>query len=64
MNLRNIAILGVVILGLFGLYSFMGPGTAGMAGKSAAEAPQEITYSQLLQRIEAGEIATLVMKAE
>src|SRR5690606_584458 len=63
MNLRNLAIWGVVILIVVGLYSVMGPG-AGAPGKAGSGEPAEITYSQMLQRIEAGEVASLHMKAD
>ena len=49
MNLRNLAIWGVIIVVLIGLYSMMsGGGSAATAGK--------ITYSELMQRVNAGEV--------
>jgi cell division protease FtsH len=49
MNLRNLAIWGVIVVVLIGLYSMVtGGGKAASAG--------EITYSQLLQKVSAGQI--------
>ena len=48
MNLRNLAIWGVIIVVLIGLYSMVTG--AGQKGANAAE----ITYSQMLQRVNAG----------
>ena len=50
MNLRNFAIWGAVILVLIGLYSMVTGG--GAKGASAGE----ITYSQLLQKVNAGQV--------
>ena len=48
MNLRNLAIWGVIILALAGLYSVM--------NTSQKSANPDITYSQLLQRVGSGTI--------
>jgi cell division protease FtsH len=49
MNLRNLAIWGVIVVVLIGLYSMVtGGGKAASAG--------EITYSQMLNKVDAGEI--------
>jgi cell division protease FtsH len=49
MNLRNLVIWGVIVVVLIGLYSMMtGGGHAGTAN--------EITYSQLLQKVNGGEV--------
>ncbi|HEX2815342.1 MAG TPA: ATP-dependent metallopeptidase FtsH/Yme1/Tma family protein, partial [Phenylobacterium sp.] len=52
MNLRNLAIWGVVIVVLIGLYSMVTGG--GQKGANAGE----ITYSQLLQKVNAGQVKT------
>lgn len=49
MNLRNLVIWGVIVVVLIGLYSMM---TGGRGAAGAAE----ITYSQLLSKVSAGEI--------
>src|SRR5438309_11428240 len=49
MNLRNLAIWGVIVVVLIGLYSMVTGG-----GKSASAG--EITYSQLLQKVNAGQV--------
>ena len=48
MNLRNLAIWGVIVVVLIGLYSMM------TGGSQAAGASGQISYSQLLQRVNAG----------
>jgi cell division protease FtsH len=50
MNLRNLAIWGVIVVVLIGLYSMVTGG--GQKGASAGE----ITYSQLLQKVNAGQV--------
>src|SRR5664279_4867254 len=55
MNLRNLVIWGVVIVALIGLYSVVtGGGRAASAG--------EITYSQLLSKVNAGEVKKAVIR--
>ena len=49
MNLRTMVIWGVIVVVLIGLYSMM-------AGGGRASSQQEITYSQLLSRVNAGEV--------
>ena len=49
MNLRTMVIWGVIVVVLIGLYSMM-------AGGGRANSQQEITYSQLLSRVNAGEV--------
>src|SRR3569833_1660839 len=49
MNLRNLAIWGVIIVVLIGLYSMVTGG-----GKAASAS--DITYSQLLQKVNAGQV--------
>ncbi|HEX3363968.1 ATP-dependent zinc metalloprotease FtsH [Phenylobacterium sp.] len=50
MNLRNLAIWGVIVVVLIGLYSMVTGG--GQKGANAGE----ITYSQLLQKVNAGQV--------
>jgi cell division protease FtsH len=50
MNLRNFVIWGVIVVVLIGLYSMMTGGSRGAAGT------HEVTYSQLLQKVKAGEV--------
>ena len=50
MNLRNLAIWGVIVVVLIGLYSMVTGG--GQKGAGAGE----ITYSQLLQKVNAGQV--------
>jgi cell division protease FtsH len=52
MNLRNLAIWGVIVVVLIGLYSMVTGG--GQKGGNASE----ITYSQLLQKVNAGQVKT------
>jgi cell division protease FtsH len=55
MNLRNLAIWGVIVAVLITLYSVMNP--AGRAG-----AASEITYSQLLQQVDSGTVRSVVIR--
>ncbi|MDZ4054923.1 MAG: ATP-dependent zinc metalloprotease FtsH, partial [Phenylobacterium sp.] len=50
MNLRNLAIWGVIVVVLIGLYSMM------TGGGQAAGAGGHITYSQLLAKVSSGEV--------
>ena len=50
MNLRNLAIWGVIVVVLIGLYSMI----VGVGGKSASAG--EITYSQLLGKVNGGQV--------
>ena len=55
MNLRNLAIWGVIVVVLIGLYSMMtGGGHAGASG--------QITYSQLLSKVASGEVKKAVIR--
>ncbi|MDF2901417.1 MAG: ftsH [Phenylobacterium sp.] len=56
MNLRNLAIWGVIVVVLIGLYSMM------TGGSQAAGASGQISYSQLLQRVNAGEVKTATLR--
>ncbi|HEY2750188.1 ATP-dependent zinc metalloprotease FtsH [Phenylobacterium sp.] len=56
MNLRNLAIWGVIVVVLIGLYSMVTGG-----GKAASSG--EITYSQMLNKVDAGEIKSAEVRA-
>ena len=56
MNLRNLVIWGVIVVVLIGLYSMMTGGGRGAASN------QEVTYSQMLQKVDAGEVKTAVIQ--
>jgi len=55
MNLRNFVIWGVIIVVVIGLYSMM-------TGGSQAAGAGEITYSQLLGKVNAGEVKQAVIR--
>ena len=52
MNLRNLAIWGVIIVVLIGLYSMI------TGGGSKSLSASEISYSQLLSKVSSGQIKT------
>ncbi|MBS0363079.1 MAG: ATP-dependent metallopeptidase FtsH/Yme1/Tma family protein, partial [Proteobacteria bacterium] len=52
MNLRNLAIWGVIVVVLIGLYSMV------TGGGSKSATASEITYSQMLSKINAGQVKT------
>jgi cell division protease FtsH len=56
MNLRNLVIWGVIVVVLIGLYSMMTGGSGGAAGAS------EITYSQMLAKVNSGEVKSAVIR--
>jgi len=58
MNLRNLAIWGVIVAVLITLYSVMNPG-----GKSGGAAG-EISYSQLLSKIESDQIKDVALRGD
>jgi cell division protease FtsH len=55
MNLRNLVIWGVVVVVLIGLYSMM-------TGGGHAAGASEVTYSQLLSKVNAGEVKQAVIR--
>jgi cell division protease FtsH len=59
MNLRNLAIWGVIAVILVALYGVLNPSTRG-----AANAAGDISYSQLLQKVDADQIKDVVMRGE
>ena len=69
MNLRNFAIWGVIILGILAVYGAMsqGGGLTGAAGAKAGTAngrPEPISYSQLLNAVEAAQIQSVQVRGE
>ena len=56
MNLRNLAIWGVIVAVLITLYSVMNP--TGRGG-----AASEISYSQLLARVDSGEVKDVALRS-
>ena len=67
MNLRNLAIWGVIILGAMAFYVAVSrPGgiTAPPGTKAAAERPVEMTYSELLKARDANSIASVEVRGE
>jgi cell division protease FtsH len=66
MNLRNLAIWGVIVLGALTLWSAFGrTGGMGMPGdKAAAARPQPIDYSQLIAHRDAQEITGVEVKGD
>lgn len=56
MNLRNFVIWGVIVVVLIGLYSMMTGGGRGSAND------REIPYSQLLSKVDAGEVKTATFR--
>ena len=65
MNLRNLAITGVIILGLLALYAAVSQGGA-MTGMNAQGGgrPEAVTYSQLLQQVQAGQVKEATIRGE
>ncbi|MDD3837899.1 MAG: ATP-dependent zinc metalloprotease FtsH [Phenylobacterium sp.] len=55
MNLRNLAIWAVIVVVLIGLYSMM-------TGGSHAAGASEISYSQMLARVDSGEVKRAVIR--
>ena len=65
MNLRTLAIVGVIMMAVLAAYAMVGPSGPGTAGKAGAGArPTEITYSELLGHIQAGDIASATLKGD
>ena len=58
MNLRNLAIWGVVVVVIIALYSVLNPNT------HAANGAGEISYSQLLQKVDSDQIKDAVIRGE
>ncbi|WP_296168064.1 ATP-dependent zinc metalloprotease FtsH [uncultured Brevundimonas sp.] len=65
MNLRNLAIWGVIILGALTLFmAFGGGGNTPMPGQKAAPRPEPITYSQLIAYRNGNQIGAVEVKGE
>ena len=58
MNLRNLAIWGVIVVVIIALYSVLNPNTHG------ANAANEISYSQLLQKVDSDQVKDVVVRGE
>jgi cell division protease FtsH len=57
MNLRNLAIWGVIAVALVGIYTFMNQ-------KGAVGGSSEVSYSQLLRQVDAGQIKSAVLHTD
>jgi cell division protease FtsH len=57
MNLRNLAIYGVIILVALGVYGFMSQNAKGGG-------PEDVSYSQLLKQIDAGQVKSAVIHGD
>ncbi len=58
MNLRNLAIWGVIVVVIIALYSVLNPNNHGGA------ASNEISYSQLLQKVDSDQVKDVVVRGE
>ena len=58
MNLRNLAIWGVIVVVIIALYSVLNPNTHATNGAG------EISYSQLLQKVDSDQIKDVVLRGE
>ena len=65
MNLRNLAITGVIILALLAGYAALSQGGAmnGVTGQPAGK-PEAISYSELVQRVNAGEVKQVTIRLD
>jgi cell division protease FtsH len=61
MNLRNLAIWGAIAMALLAAYSFMGPQTQ---SQTKGGRPAEISYSELLRRVDAGEVEEVTINGD
>ncbi|HEX8570871.1 MAG TPA: ATP-dependent zinc metalloprotease FtsH [Caulobacteraceae bacterium] len=57
MNLRNLAVWGVIVMILIALYSVMTPGSGGGAAN-------ELSYSQLMQKVQAGQVTDVTIRGD
>lgn len=67
MNLRNMAIWGVILLGLLAVYAAISQNSGmGMPGGSGASAnrPVAISYSQLNDQVAAGEVKSVIISGD
>ena len=58
MNLRNLAIWGVIVVVIIALYSVLNPSSHGAA------AANELSYSQLLEKIDSDQVKDVVMRGD
>ena len=65
MNLRNLAITGMILLAMLAFYAFVSQGGAmsGAAAPGGSGRPEAVTYSQLLQQVEAGQVKEAAIMA-
>ncbi|PZT99397.1 MAG: cell division protein FtsH, partial [Brevundimonas sp.] len=66
MNLRNLAITGVIILALLAGYAALSQGGAmtGMAGQPAGGRPEPVSYSELVKRVENGDVKKVTVRLD
>ncbi|MBU1345777.1 MAG: ATP-dependent zinc metalloprotease FtsH [Alphaproteobacteria bacterium] len=67
MNLRNLAIWGVIILGLLAVYAAISQGggaVPGQAGGATQGRPEPVTYSQLVTAVEGQQIKSVSVKGD
>ncbi|PZU60038.1 MAG: cell division protein FtsH, partial [Brevundimonas sp.] len=66
MNLRNLAITSMILLGMLALYAFVSQGGAmsGAAAPGGTGRPEAVTYSQLLQQVQAGQVKEATIRGE
>ena len=66
MNLRNLAITSMILLGMLALYAFVSQGGAmsGAAAPGGAGRPEAVTYSQLLQQVQTGQVKEATIRGE
>ncbi|WP_312736752.1 ATP-dependent metallopeptidase FtsH/Yme1/Tma family protein, partial [Brevundimonas sp.] len=65
MNLRNLAITGVIILALLAFFGALSQGglMTGMPGQPAART-ETMSYSQLVQKVQAGEVKQVTVRVD
>ncbi|WP_425986084.1 ATP-dependent zinc metalloprotease FtsH [Brevundimonas sp. TWP1-2-1b1] len=66
MNLRNLAITGVIILALLAGYAALSQGGAmnGVAGQPPGGKPEVMSYSELVQRVNAGDVKQVTIRLD
>jgi cell division protease FtsH len=64
MNLRNIAIAGVLLLALLASWAVMGQGAALPGAKAQAARPEVMSYSQLVTQTKAGKVESATIRGQ
>ncbi|WP_122465563.1 MULTISPECIES: ATP-dependent zinc metalloprotease FtsH [Brevundimonas] len=65
MNLRNLAIFGAILMALAALYTVMpGAQSMGKSGAASSARPAEISYSELMQKVTAGEVESVNIRRD